>query len=188
MAIPKGTEIPKGSSQFAKFQIGKNKFRFLSDVVVGWEMWQNKKPVRHPGAVCKFKPEDADTNQNGNPAINYFWAVVVWNYQAEKIEGGYVGKVQTLEITQKTVMSPLFDYEQSTDWGDLKNYDVEINKKEEGGKTIYNVLAIPPKPVSQEIMDAYDKSEIDLNKLFDGKYPIEDVKEDGDVDENGIVF
>jgi hypothetical protein len=190
MALPKDVQIPKGASQFAKFQIGKNRFRFLSDVVVGWEMWQNKKPIRHEGAVCKFKPEDADTNKNGNPAINYFWAVVVWNYQAEKTADGYIGKIQTLEITQKTVMSPLYDYEQSPDWGDLKNYDVEINKKEEAGKTLYSVVGIPPKSASQEIMDAYDKTDIDLKKLFDGKYPMGD-KGDidiGEVDENGIPF
>jgi hypothetical protein len=165
--IPQGTEIPKGSSQFAKLQDGKNRFRILSEVVVGWEMWQNKKPTRHEGSVCKFKSEDADVNQNGKPNINYFWAVVVWNY-VDKL-------IQTLEITQKTIMNPLYnDLEQNPDWGDLRGYDIEINKKKEGDKVTYSVIGIPPKPVAPEILEAYHKSEIDLTKLFDGKYPIDD--------------
>jgi hypothetical protein len=172
MAIPKNTIIPRGSSQFAKLQDGKNRFRFLSDVVVGWEMWQSKKPTRHEGSVCKFKPEDADVNQNGKPAINYFWAVVVYNYEAKQI--------QVLEITQKTIMSPLYELEQSPDWGDLKNYDVEITKKKEGDKTNYITQAIPPKAVAPEILTALEESKVDLSKLFDGKYPIEDVVEDDD--------
>jgi hypothetical protein len=164
MAIPKNTKIPT-SSQFAKLQDGKNKFRVLSDVVIGWEGWKDKKPFRHEGQVCKIKPEEVDTNQNGKPNINYFWAMVVWNYKDESI--------QTLEITQKTIMGPLFDLEQNEDWGDLKNYDIEINKKKEGDKVSYTVLGIPPKPISSEIEALYKETKIDLNKLFEGGYPQE---------------
>ena len=179
--IPQGTEIPKGSSQFAKLQDGKNRFRFLSEVVIGWEMWQNKKPVRHEGSVCKFKPEDADINKNGKPAINYFWAMVVWNYQAKA--------VQVLEITQKTIMNPLYnDLEQNPDWGDLRNYDIEINKSKEGDKTNYSVIGIPPKAVSPEIVEAFEKSKIDLKKLFEGKYPIEGELPNEDINPEDIPF
>lgn len=171
-SIPNGTTIPKSSGQFAKFQDGKNRFRFLSDVVIGWEAWKDRKPVRHAGDVCKFKPEDADLNQNGKPNINYFWAAVVWNYQAEKADGKFIGKVQVLEITQKTVMGPLLDLENNPDWGDLRNYDIEINKKTEGDKTNYTVIAIPPKPIADEIADAFLKTEVKLEKLFEGGYPI----------------
>ena len=105
MSIPKGTEIPKGSGQFAKFQAGKNNFRVLSDVVIGWEGWKDKKPFRHEGQVCKIKPEDVDLNQNGKPNINYFWDMAVWNYEDKR--------VQTLEITQKTIMKTLYELEQN---------------------------------------------------------------------------
>jgi hypothetical protein len=163
-AIPKGTEIPKGSSQFAKLQDGKNRFRFLSEVVLGWEMWKGNKPYRQEGSECKFKPDDADLNKNGKPALNYFWAMVVWNYNDKKI--------QVLELTQKTIMSPLYDLEQNPDWGDLRNYDIEINKKKEGDKTTYNVLGIPPKALSEEITKLYAESDVNLKKLFEGKYPM----------------
>lgn len=164
MAIPKGTEIPKSSGQFVKLQEGSNKFRFLSDVVIGWEGWKDKKPFRHEGSICKIKPEQVDLNQNGKPSINYFWAMVVWNYSEKRI--------QVLELTQKTIMSPLYELEQNEDWGDLKNYDVTITKKKEGDKTTYTTLGIPPKTLTEEVKKAYEESDVDLTKLFDGEYPM----------------
>jgi hypothetical protein len=169
MALPQNVKIPS-SSQFSKLQDGVNKFRFLSDVVTGWEGWKDNKPFRHEGDVCKIKPEQVDMNQNGNPNINYFWAMVVWDYRDRK--------VAVLELTQKTIMNPLYELEQNPDWGDLKNYDVQINKKKEGGKTTYTVLGIPPKPISTEIENAFLEAKLDLNKLFEGKYPREEVADE----------
>lgn len=164
MAIPPGATIPKPVGQFMRLEDGKNKFRILSNIVIGWEGWQNKKPFRHEGDVCRIKDSEVDLNQNGKPNINYFWAMAVWNYAESK--------VQVLQLTQKTVMSPLYDLEQNEDWGDLKNYDVEINRKKEGDKTTYTVIGIPPKPLSKEITKAYEESEVDLQKLFAGEYPM----------------
>ncbi len=163
MSIPKGIKIPK-SSQFGKLQDGVNKFRVLSDIVYGWEGWKDNKPFRHQGEVCKIKPEQVDLNQNGKPNINYFWAMVVWNYQTQQ--------VQVLELTQKTIMTPLYDLEMNEDWGDLKNYDIQIKKEKVGDKTNYTTLGIPPKPLSSEIGQAYEESDVDLNKLFEGEYPM----------------
>lgn len=173
MALPTNVKIPS-SSQFGKLQDGTNRFRILSDVITGWEGWKDNKPFRHEGDVCKIKPEQVDLNQNGKPNINYFWAMVVWNYNTKLI--------QVLELTQKTIMSPLYDLEQNPDWGDLKNYDIEINKKKIGDKTSYTVLGIPPKPVSEEITKLYSETQVDLTKLFSGEYPMDTTdKDDGDV-------
>lgn len=182
MAIPKNIEIPRGSGQFAKLVDGKNKFRVLSDVVVGWEGWKNNKPFRHEGQVCKIKPEQVDLNQNGAPNINYFWAMIVWNYNDKKL--------QVLELTQKTIMSVLYELEQTEEWGDLKGYDIQITKEKKGDKTVYTTTAIPPKPLALEITDAYEKTEIDLSKLFEGEYPFaDDVVDDiGDFTAEQIGF
>jgi hypothetical protein len=177
MAIPKEAEIPKSSGQFMKFDIGKNKLRVLSDVVVGWEGWKDKKPFRHQGQTCKIKPEQVDPNQNGMPNINYFWAMVVWNYEEKKI--------QVLSLTQKTIMKVLHELEQSEDWGDLKGYDLTISKEKVGDKTTYQTISSPPKPVSPEIKKAYEETEIKLEKLFEGGYPI---TEDDGVDEDDVPF
>lgn len=181
MAIPKNTTIPKSSGQFAKLQDGKNHYRVLSDVVVGWEGWKDNKPFRHPGDVCKIKPEQVDLNQNGRPNINYFWAMAVWNYKEKK--------VQVLSLTQKTIMSPLYEYEQDEVWGDLKGYDIVIIKKKEGDKTNYLVQTVPHKEISKEIKDAYTESKVDLQKLFEGEYPMgDDVVEITDEDLGEVPF
>lgn len=178
MALPKDIKIPKSTGQFGRLQDGVNRFRILSDVIYGWEGWKDNKPFRHEGEVCKIKPDQVDLNQNGKPNINYFWAMVVWNYVEKRI--------QVLSLTQKTIMSPLYDLEQNTDWGDLKNYDIEINKKKEGDKTSYTVLGIPPKPLSEEIKKLYSETEVNLNKLFEGEYPM--AKDEPVGDDEGIPF
>ncbi len=163
MAIPKDTVIPSSSGQFAKIQDGDNRFRFLSDVVVGWEGWKDKKPFRREGAVCKIKPEEVDLDKNGKSAIKYFWASIVYNYNEKRI--------QILELTQKTLMEPLFELEKSEDWGDLKNYDVVIKKSGAGLDTEYSIIPVAPKPLALEVEQAYKDShdKIKLESLFETK-------------------
>ena len=173
MSIPKNIVIPRGSSQFAKFQDGVNKFRFLSDIIYGWEGWKDQKPFRHEGETCKIKPEQVDLDRNGRPNINYFWAVIVWNYKENK--------VQVLEITQKTIMSMLYEYEQKEEYGDLKGYDVEISKSKEGDKTTYKTIGMPPKPITKEIKIAFEETDVKLEKIFEGEYPITEEIESDDV-------
>lgn len=180
MALPENVQIPKSSGQFMKFEEGNNKFRILSEVITGWEGWKDKKPFRHEGDVCKIRIDQVDINQYGNPALNYFWAMVVWNYQEKKI--------QVLSVTQKKVMEALYAYEKSEDWGDLKNYDVNVIRVN-GDKVSYTVQAIPPKPITAEIGKAYEESKADLKKLFDGEYPMgEDTKLSDGSDINDIPF
>ena len=166
MAIPKDIQIPKSEGQFAKLEDGKNKFRILSDIIRGWEGWKDNKPFRHEGDICKIKPEQVDTNKFGNPNINYFWAMVVWNYEAERL--------QILQITQKTIMEPLYNLEQEEEWGDLKGYDIVINRTKDGDRTKYSVSPLPHKELSGGISQKYEETEIKLEKLFDGEHPVED--------------
>ena len=172
MAIPPNTNIPS-SSQFMKFNDGANKLRIISDFVTGWEGWKDNKPFRHEGQVCKIQATQVDLNKNNKPNINYFWAAIVYNYKEKR--------VQVLEITQKTVMSALQGFEENSDWGDLKGYDVTVNKSKEGGKTSYTVTPSPAKDMTIEAKQIIDNAEeMDLQKIFDGKYPVE--VEAGDVD------
>lgn len=163
--IPKNVVIPTSSGQFAKMQDGMNRYRVLSNAVTGWEGWKDRQPFRHEGDVCKIKPEQVDNNQDGKPNINYFWAMVVWNYKESR--------VQVLTITQKTIMTALFQLEENVeDFGDLKNYDIIINKTKVGDKTSYTVQGTPSKPITEEIKTALEESKVDLSKLFAGEYPM----------------
>lgn len=179
MAIPKNTTIPKNAGQFMKLSEGKNRFRVLSDIRTGWEGWQNQKPFRQEGDTCDIDENAVDLNRSGRPNINYFWVMSVWNYEEKRI--------QVLQITQKTIMGPLYELEENPDWGDLKGYDVEIFRKKEGDRTTYAVTPVPPKPVSKEIVEAYEENAPDLGKLFAGEYPMRS-NGTGPIDERSIPF
>jgi hypothetical protein len=169
MSIPKDIKIPKSSGQFAKLQEGANKYRILSDIIYGWEGWKDNKPFRHEGEVCKIKPEQVDLSKSGKPNINYFWAMVAWSYGEKRI--------QILQLTQKTIMQPLYDFEQNEDWGDLKGYDITISKTKNGDKTNYTVAPSPHKDLLPEIKQAYEETDVKLEKIFEGEYPIEEEDE-----------
>lgn len=164
MSIPKNTQIPQGQSQFMKFKQGDNTFRVMSDVVTGWEGWKDKKPFRRAGDVCNIKVEEVDLDKGGKPNRKYFWAMAVWNYDSKQI--------QVLEITQTSIMNVLFNLESNGKWGDLKNYDMTITKKGDGLETEYQSVPNPKEDLTPEIIKAYKDSNVDLNKLFDGEYPI----------------
>jgi len=163
MALPQNIQIPK-KSQFMKLEQGENVFRILEDVKTGWCIWKDGKPERQEGDTCFYKIENADINKFGKPALNYFWIMAIWNYKTKKVE--------TLEITQKTIMTPLFDLENNGKWGDLKNYDISITKKGSGNDTEFSVVPNPKEPLTDEIKKAFEDSEIDLSKLFKGEYPM----------------
>ena len=70
-------------------------------------------------------------------------------------------------------MTPLYEMEQTEEWGDLKGYDIDITKTKAGDKTSYTVQGVPPKELSEEIKKAFADTKVDLRKLFEGEYPIE---------------
>lgn len=164
--LPANYKVPESPSQFIKLKEGVNKFRFMSDVVIGWEGWKDRKPFRHEGLECRITADQVDKNQSGDPSIKHFWAMVVWDYQNKAIK--------ILELTQKRIMSAIEALEQSEDWGDCKGYDITINAVGAGTKeVVYTVQPTPPKKVSTEIENAYIEAKVDLQKLFKGEYPME---------------
>lgn len=172
--LPENYKAPEGSSQFMKLKEGANKFRICSEAVIGWEGWKNNKPFRVKAVVgqdCPIKETDVDfDNTYGRPKINHFWAFTVWNYEEKK--------VQVLEITQKSIMRAIENYYIMEEWGDPRQYDLTIKRDETGGKVQYSVLASPPKELSAEVGGAVKASKVELEKLFSGEYPMDEVKTD----------
>lgn len=166
--LPSDYKAPTSDSQFMKLQDGDNKFRILTPAVIGWEGWKNNKPFRVKavtGQDCPIKDSDVDFDVKYNkPKINHFWAFVIWSY-ADK-------KIQVLEITQKTIMKAIENYYIVEDWGDPRNYDLNIKRDNVGEKVSYSVIPTPPKPLSQEAAEAFEVSKVDLEKLFSGEYPM----------------
>lgn len=162
--LPEEYKAPDNSS-YMKLQEGLNTFRVLSSAVIGFVYWNNdSKPVRSPEAP-EGTPEDIRTGKDGNPEkIKHFWAFVVWNYEASKI--------QILEVTQKTIQDQLLAYVKNQRWGDPKKYDITIQKSGQGLDTAYIVQANPPLDIpSKEILVALKSKLIDLTALYRGEDP-----------------
>lgn len=151
--LPENYEAPKEESNYFKLKKGENKFRILSGAITGYEYWNTfKKPVR---STTPFKgvPADAQMNDQGQFAPKHFWAFIVWNYEAEK--------VQILEVTQKTVMQSIGSYVDNAKWGDPKGYDFVVTATGDGMDREYNVIVEPHSPAPEA-----DISKIKLEALF----------------------
>jgi hypothetical protein len=156
--------IPE-TSNYMKFREGDNNFRVLSSAVVGYEYWNvDGKPVRSKEAPDET-PFDIKRNEKGEAKIDYFWAFVVYNYEAKKI--------QILEIKQKAIMQYIQGLVKNPKWGNPKGYDLCVNRKGAGLETKYITTATPHSPVDVNVEDKYKAMSIDLQALFSGNDPFQ---------------
>jgi hypothetical protein len=162
--LPEDYKGVPSNSDYMKLQDGDNTIRILGSAIVGWMYWNiENRPVRSKKGWDVI-PTDCQEDKEGNQKIQHFWAFPVWNH-AEK-------KVMILEITQKTVQEPIKELADNPRWGDPKNYDIQITRRKDGGKTSYNVQALPPiAPVDPAIAEAYARKNINLEALFEGGDP-----------------
>ncbi|WPP51777.1 hypothetical protein [Catalinimonas niigatensis] len=175
----RGHEIPEKRNQFMKMEYGKNRFRFVGDPVSGFIFFgkveredgtESTKPYRRREAEGEFSVEEMinrnvrmkkDGEMEGQ---KYFIASLVYNYQKEKL--------QVLEITQKSILKAIKSYVESEEYGHPGGYDLTVEKKGEGLNTEYTVVVSPPKPLSAEIEEALGEVSCDLDKIFEGEYPL----------------
>jgi len=161
--LPKNYEAPKGSSNYLKLEEGQNKFRIVSDAVIGYEYWTNgNKPVRlrdYP----KTKPADIRLNDDGSYTVKHFWAFIVLDRKD--------ARVKILEITQASIMRNIEDLVVNEEWGDPKEYDITISRTGSGMETRYTVQPSPNKKLTKEEKSLVARMEINLNALFKGENP-----------------
>jgi len=152
-----GYEVPQTNGNYMKLKPGENRFRILSKPIIGWLDWKDNKPLRFR---MKEKP-----NAPIDPAkkIKHFWAVIVWNYNENKIA--------ILELTQTSIQSAIQSLIKDDDWGSPFGYDIKIVKMGELLDTEYTTKPVPHKPASAEIVEQYMDSDINLEALFDGGDP-----------------
>src|SRR5271167_4124248 len=91
--LPDDYESPKNNAGYMKLQDGENRIRILSQPIIGWEIWVDKKPMRY-----KFKNKPNVKNDPKNP-LRHFWTMIVWNYAEEQI--------QILHIAQSKIRSSI---------------------------------------------------------------------------------
>lgn len=174
-----GHEIPDKRNQFMKFVQGKNRIRFISNPVSGFVFFgkvkrddgtESVKPYRRRESEGEFSLEEMinrDVRMKPDGEIEgqkYFVMGLVYNYQKEKL--------QVLEITQKSILKALKSYVESEEYGHPSGYDLTIEKKGDGLNTEYTVVVSPPKPLSAEIENLIGETSCDLQKIFDGEYPL----------------
>jgi len=157
--LPENYKIPE-TSNYMKLSEGEHIFRIMSSAIVGWEYFTvENKPVR---SKEEFEETPSDIKKDGR--INNFWAFVVWNYGTNKL--------QILEVTQKTLQTPLKALADNPKWGNPRAYDITIIRV---GKTkqdtSYSVIPNPKEELPEEITKLYEGSDIQLEKLYENGNP-----------------
>ena len=103
----------------------------------------------------------------GTADVKFAIACPVYNYES--------GKVQVLQITQKSILKEIDQISQMEDYSNLLEWDFTISKKGSGLTTEYTVRPVPRKKGSQEHVDAAwieAKSEgFDISRLLTAGNP-----------------
>lgn len=158
-------EIPE-SSNYMSFKEGDNTFRVLSNAIVGFEYWNLKDEAVRQKEEFSPTPTDIKPNKDGKPGkVAHFWAFVVYNYDAKK--------VQILEVKQKGLMKYMQGLMKNPAWGSVKGYDIVVNKTGSGFSTEYTFVANPHSPVDEEVAAQYAGMKINLEALYTGGDPFE---------------
>jgi hypothetical protein len=176
--LPADYEAPKSDGKFAKLKEGNNKFRILSTPLIGWEYWTtDRKPVRS-ATMWNHIPADADISGKNGWDPKHFWCFVVWNLD--------IGKLQILEITQKGIREILQSLIENEDWGDPREYSINIKRVGKDLLTKYTVEPSPHKKTPAAVLKAFEEANIDLatEMEMDIKRPVEEAA----VDEADLPF
>jgi hypothetical protein len=103
----------------------------------------------------------------GTADVKFAIAVPIYSYDS--------GKVQVLQITQKSILKEIDQISQMEDYENLLEWDLTISKKGSGLLTEYTVRPVPRKKGSQEHIDASwieAKAEgFDISRLLQGANP-----------------
>lgn len=159
--LGKDYKAPVYPSNYMKFEDGENTFRVLSSAVTGFSYWTtSKKPVRSK-MMFEETPDDAQLSKEGKFQPKHFWAFVVWNYKAER--------VQILELTQKSIQDAILALVNNKKWGDPVKYDITVSKAGEGLDTEYTVMPNPHSPADGKWFA--DAEAVNVQALFSNGDP-----------------
>ena len=175
--FPKDYIVPDKSKQFMKLALGDNEIRILSSPMLGYVVFSSdNKPIRKQfdqgdftkAEMVKYK---AKKNEDGAyEGSRHFWIMLVWDFQ-ENIP-------RILEITQTKILKPLFAYTEMKIWGDLRKFNININRVGSGKTdTEYTVTPHPhtelPPAIVDEINTLVETGMLDLEAIWRGEYPFE---------------
>lgn len=152
-------KIPETSNYMKFNREGEFTFRILSSAIVGYEYFKPDNSV-----VRSRTPFEDTPGIKSDGKVNHFWAFVVYNYEAKRI--------QVMELTQKTIMTPLKALIDNPKWGNPKNYDITVTRKGMSmNDTEYAIMPNPHSVVEPDIVNKYESMIVDLNALYSGGDP-----------------
>ena len=157
--LPQNYELPTSSGNYLKLEDGENRIRILSFPILGWEDWDNKTPVRY-----RYENKPSVSIDPKKP-YKHFWSMICWNY--------VMSSIQIFHVTQGTIKKALDMLSKDVDWGAPFHYDIKIYKTGDGMETKYALTPVSPKPLTQEILDAFAKKPCDLEALFSNSDPFQ---------------
>jgi hypothetical protein len=149
--------VSTGASRYMKFQDGENKIRIISNPIVGWLEWVDRKPVR---THIDDEPEGGDEDNKPKK----FMTVAV-------IDRNDDDKVKILEVTQQSVIKAIRALTANPDWGKPFSYDIVITKTGSDLKTKYVVTPSPKKPLSKDVIRDVQETPCNLDQMFEGADP-----------------
>ena len=164
--IPENFDPQSGKSNYTRLTPGKHRLRVLGAAISGWEWWEDtpeggRKPTR-------LREEENPPVAHAED-IKKFLAMPVWNYDQEKI--------QILEVTQSTIQRELKALDKDKDWGDLTEYDIEIERTgNDKNTTKYRITPKPKSKLEASTQKAVELGLPVLEALFDGADPFTTVK------------
>jgi hypothetical protein len=175
--LPLGYTLPDKARQFMKFREGDNNIRVLSQPLLGWVIFsEENKPIRKKFSDGNFTHTEleefnAKKNKQGDfESARHFWILLVWEVDDDA--------PRILEITQVKVLKFLNTLIQSPKWGDLRQYEITINRT---GTTKENTeYAVMPSPkeaftptIKKFLKEAKEDQLVDLEAIWKGNYPFE---------------
>jgi hypothetical protein len=164
--LPDGYQYSSSTgSEFLKLEQGDNRVRVLSTPLIGRLWWMSPEGViRDKGTIQKGdKPVRIEYKDELPKDIHElqtkeFWMMKVWDYKNKDI--------RILEISQQTILKPLAEFIENSDWGDPRDYDINFKKEGSGKETKYFVMPSPQKSISEDIQKKSDESNIDLRSFL----------------------
>ena len=170
--LPTNYEAPTTSSasRYTRFKIGSTRLRIIGDsekgtVVFGWEGWMEDEEGKP--SPRRFPMRDKPSNGVFRDKIKHFWAFLAWNYDESCL--------QICHITQRSVQDSIKELIKDDDWGDLKDYDVVIDRRGESLDTTYNVIPKPKADLDEQAIEVIREElpKIRLDALFTNEDPFE---------------
>jgi hypothetical protein len=177
--MPKDFKEPRiDTSNNFKFRDGTNKIRILGGFdnpqhgVMGYQGWQEDENGNPKPGVLEGANEDNywALEEQGYRDIKFFWALPIYSYDTKKI--------MILTLTQKTIREDIQAYSENEAWGDPRGYDIIVNRLGEKKNTKYKTMTGEKGELIPEITEAWMHTNIDMQRIFEGKSPFIDENEE----------